>query len=125
MKSLAVYFGRTAQLHHSRIPITKALPEPLRLSDDDRHVGPLNFAARLLRLSGHELPDAKQNLHLHGQDLNVDLPPVERLLKVSFRRGPLAVHCLRPIAPAPRSIDIRPRRPRLDLGHGPQVPPPT
>jgi hypothetical protein len=52
-ESLTAYFGSTAQLNHSRIPITKTLTEPLRLSDYDRDIGPFNFAATLLRLPLH------------------------------------------------------------------------
>src|SRR5450759_5897604 len=105
------------ELNHPRVPVPEALPEALSLGDDDRHVGQLDLVPDRSRLRVHELADAVEHLLFHGQDLGVDLAPVERVRERRVARDSLAIHSLAPVATAHRGIDIGPPFDQLDLIH--------
>jgi len=66
--------------------------ESFELGHDDRDVGQLDLSLSLSRLARHELADALEYGFLHGQDLAVDVSPVQRLFKGSGGGVALSVH---------------------------------
>src|SRR2546430_2341471 len=86
------------KLSHPRRPESQALAKPLCLSGDHRDVGQLDFAPRLCGLCGHQVLDSLHDLLFHGEDLPIDLPPIERLLHRCALRISLSIHGLTCIA---------------------------
>jgi hypothetical protein len=78
--------------------------ESFQLGDHNREIGQRDFSPCLRRLICHELVDAGENGLLHCQDLEVDLPPEERLLQGGGCRISFVVHTER-MVPAPDSGD--------------------
>lgn len=102
-------------------PVTQPLAEPLGLGRDHGYVGELDLLPSPRRLLQHQLLDPGHDLLLHGQDLAVDLAPVERLGK--RRRAGIAftIHRLLGIAAPGGGNDVGPRPAGLWRFHGSSV----
>jgi len=96
-------------------------PESLDLGHDDGNIGQLDFSLSLGGLARHEVADALKDRFFHGQDLAVDVSPVQRLFERGGSRVTLLVHAQRVVPASGRRHNVGPVLMRVSRVHRPVI----
>jgi hypothetical protein len=119
-------FGRidwAVELPARGLPESQPRSKSFGLRDNYGHIGQLDLASRLGRLSGHELPNACEDGLLHGKDLGIDVPPEHSLLERRGGEVRLSFHAQRIVTAPGGSDNVGPVEGSLVRSHGPLIHP--